>query len=281
MKVAVIGLGLIGGSVAYDLQELHWVKELVGVEKNKVNALVANQLGIVTKIENFEEAVSSSDLILIAVPVNVSEKLLPKVLNKIKPSAIVLDVGSTKNTLVKAVKNHKNRSRYIAAHPMAGTEYSGPQAALKGLFKSRICIICDKENSDEDALIIAHKLFKDIGLKVKFMGAEQHDLHAAYVSHISHISSFVLAETVLDKEKDEQAIFDMAAGGFSSTVRLAKSSPEMWEPIFKQNAKNLSVVLNTYIENMIKFRDLILEDNNSDDLLHKMRKANEIKRIIK
>lgn len=280
MKAAIIGLGLIGGSLAYDLQQLHWIKTIVGVEKDAINAKVALRLGIVPEIETFEQAVKTADLIILAIPVNVVQVLLPKVLDLVKKDAVVVDLGSTKNKLINCVKNHINRSRYVAAHPMAGTEYSGPQAALKGLFKKSICILCEIENSDKDAIIITEKMFRDIGMNIKYMSAKQHDLHAAYVSHISHISSFVLAETVLDKEKDEQAIFDMAAGGFSSTVRLAKSSPDMWMPIFKQNAENLSEVLNTYIKNMVKFREMINEENE-EGLLNMMKKANNISKIIK
>lgn len=280
MNVVVIGLGLIGGSIAYDLQNLHWVNSVSGIEINETNAKVAVKLGIVDRIFSLEEGIKNADLILAAIPVNHLVKILPDILDLIKEDTIVIDLGSTKKALVESTNNHKNVGRYVAAHPMAGTEYSGPQAAKHDLFRNSICIICNSENTDKDALMIAEKLFTDIGMHLKYMNAQQHDLHAAYVSHISHISSFVLAETVLDKEKDEQAIFDMAAGGFSSTVRLAKSSPEMWLPIFKQNAENLTEVLNTYIKNMINFRDLI-NDNDNDALLSKMRKSNQIKRIIK
>ena len=201
-------------------------------------------------------------------------------LDRVEPHQIITDMGSTKGHIIDAIKNHPNRKQYVASHPMAGTENSGPSAAISNLFNDKVCIICDKENSNLDAVELIEKMYQTLGMRIKYMDAHQHDMHAAYISHISHISSFVLAATVLEKEKDEEAILEMAAGGFESTVRLAKSSPEMWAPIFHQNKNYLLEVMDTYIEKMYHFRNLI-NKNKNEELKQFMKDANEIRKILK
>lgn len=280
MKVAIIGIGLIGGSAAIDLRTANFASAYWGVGRSKVNCDLALQLGLVDKILSKEEAVQQADLIVLTVPVNSLIEELKWVLDRIQPHQTVTDMGSTKGHIIDAIKDHPNRNRYVASHPMAGTENSGPGAAIPNLFRNKVCIICDKENSDTDAVTLVENLYRVLGMRLKYMDAHQHDMHAAYISHISHISSFVLASTVLEKEKDEEAILEMAGGGFESTVRLAKSSPEMWAPIFHQNKIYLLEVMDTYIEKMYHFRNLI-NKNKNDELLDFMKQANEIRKILK
>jgi prephenate dehydrogenase len=279
MRVAIFGIGLIGGSLAKDLRESNFASELIGVENSPAHAGKALELGLVDSIEAKENAIKDADLIILTVPVNALIDELKDVLERIKPHQIVTDAGSTKGVIIDAVKNSPNRNRYVASHPMAGTEYSGPTAAISGLFRDKICIFCDVDESDEDAVATVEKMYRAIGMDIKQMESHQHDIHAAYISHISHISSFVLAATVLEKEKDEEAIFEMAGGGFESTVRLAKSSPQTWSPIFAQNKAYLLEAIDTYIEKMYHFRNLI-NKNKFAELEEFMSEANEIKKIV-
>jgi prephenate dehydrogenase len=280
MRVAIFGIGLIGGSIAKDLRESGFASEILGVEQSLSHAQTALDLGLVDKIVTRETAVAEADLIILTIPVNALIDELIFVLEHIKPNTVVTDLGSTKGVIIDGIKDVKNRNRYVASHPMAGTEYSGPTAAISKLFNDKICIICDRENSDADAIELVEKMYKKIGMRIKYMEAHQHDMHAAYISHIAHISSFVLAATVLEKEKDEEAIFEMAGGGFESTVRLAKSSPETWTPIFQQNRNYLLEVMDTYIEKMYHVRNLI-NKNKYAELNQFMSDANEIKKILK
>ena len=280
MKVAIFGIGLIGGSLARDLRESKFASEIIGVENSRAHAEKALELGLVDRIEAKDRAIAEAELIILTVPVNALIDELKYVLERISPEKIVTDAGSTKGVIIDAVKGAPNRHRYVAAHPMAGTEYSGPTAAISGLFKNKICIFCDVAESDRDAVETVEKMYQAIGMEIKEMESHQHDIHAAYVSHISHISSFVLAATVLEKEKDEEAIFEMAGGGFESTVRLAKSSPNTWSPIFQQNKEYLLEAIDTYIEKMYHFRNLI-NKNKFAELEKFMSEANEIKKILK
>ncbi|MCB0507078.1 MAG: prephenate dehydrogenase [Chitinophagales bacterium] len=280
MKVAIFGIGLIGGSAAKDLRTANFCTEIIGVGRSEASNNKALELGLVDRIVSKEIAVQEADVIILTVPVNSLIQELIFVLDNIQSHQTVTDMGSTKGIIIDAIKEHPNRKRYVASHPMAGTENSGPSAAISNLFKNKICIICDKENSDADAIANVEALYNTLGMRIKYMDAHQHDMHAAYISHISHISSFVLAATVLEKEKDEAAILEMAGGGFESTVRLAKSSPEMWAPIFQQNKNYLLEVMDTYIEKMYHFRNLI-NKNKDEELLHFMQEANEIRKILK
>jgi prephenate dehydrogenase len=278
INVAVIGIGLIGGSIALDLRDFSKVKKIIGVDKSQENLYKAKQLGIIDEGLPFKEAIKESDVIVLATPVDVSIRLLPEVLEVVDNQA-VFDVGSTKENIIKCVENYPKRGRFVATHPMAGTEFSGPEAALRNLFRNKSVIFCDSKNSDDDAFQIVKEIYEFLGMNIVEMEPKPHDLHAAYVSHISHISSFALSLTVLEKEKVEKNITDMASGGFDSTVRLAKSSPDMWTPIFMQNAGNVVDVLNSYIAVLQKFKNVILA-GDSKQIKEMMVHANEIKGVL-
>ena len=278
-KITIIGVGLIGGSLALQLHEKKISSRLIGVESSKSHAQEALELELVDEVLPLEDAIAQSDVIILATPVDAMVLLLPEVLNKVD-NQIVIDLGSTKSLLIEAVKSHPKRRRYVAAHPMWGTEYNGPQAAVRGAFEKVAVAICNANESDADAVEWTRNMFRKIGMRLLEMDAYAHDLHAAYVSHISHITSFALANTVLEKEKEEGAIFDLASAGFESTVRLAKSNPAMWVPIFKQNRENVLDVLNEHISQLKKFKSC-LEKENYDYLLQLIQEANKIKEIIK
>ena len=280
MDVGIIGLGLIGGSIAIDLKRKGYAHQVLGVEADSVNASAALKIGLVDRIVQVEECVAESDIIILAVPVGAAARLLPQVLDMVDDTKTVTDVCSTKELLVKTVKDHPMRRRYVASHPMAGTEYSGPWAAMPGLFDGHACIICDPQDSACDAVNLIEDLYTVLNMRTIEMSAENHDVHTAYVSHISHITSFALALTVLDKEKDEKHIFDLASGGFSSTVRLAKSSPDMWTPILSQNRDNILHVMDTYIEKMNAYRHAIA-DGDEEKVRDLIEDANRIRRIIR
>jgi prephenate dehydrogenase len=277
-KITIVGVGLIGGSLALQLHGKKISSRLIGVETNEFHAQQALELELVDEILPLDDAIQHSDVIILAIPVDSMVTLLPEVLNKIKHQ-IVVDLGSTKSQLIEAVKDHPRRGRYVAAHPMWGTEYNGPQAAVKGAFEKVAVAICNAKDSDEDAVEWTRSMFEKVGMRLLEMDAYAHDLHTAYVSHISHITSFALANTVLEKEKAEGTIFDLASAGFESTVRLAKSNPAMWVPIFKQNRENVLDVLNEHISQLKKFKSC-LEKENYDYLLELIREANKIKGII-
>lgn len=278
MKIGIIGLGLMGGSMAIDLKKRNFATHIIGYDQNNLHAQTALKIGIVDEIMDFGEAVDSSDMVLLAIPADATLSMLPKVLDIVK-SQVVTDVCSIKGNLAERIKYHHNRSNYVAAHPMAGTEYTGPWAAKSGLFDGKAVIICDAENSSDDALQTVKKMYSHLYMRPVYMNSFNHDAHAAYISHISHISSFALALTVLDKEKNEKNIFDLASGGFDSTVRLAKSSADMWTPIFTQNADNVITVLETYISKLKDFKRAI-EENNKTNIDQLITEANKIKKVL-
>ena len=278
-RIAIIGVGLIGGSLAIQLHEKKISSRLIGVDSDAEHSKMALKLELVDEIMPLDEAIKNSDVVILAIPVDKMVALLPLILNKIDQQ-IVVDLGSTKEQLIAAVKEHPKRGRYVATHPMWGTEYSGPQAAVKGAFENKAVIICNAGESDADAVEWTKTMYRKIGMHLLEMDAAAHDLHAAYVSHISHITSFALANTVLEKEKEDQAIFELASAGFESTVRLAKSNPAMWAPIFMQNRENVLDVLNEHIAQLKKFK-ACLEKENEEYLLELIEDANKIRRIIK
>ena len=284
MKVGIIGLGLIGGSMAVDLKRKGFADEIIGVEAEPVNAAAAEKIGLVDRLAGLDQCIGESDLIVLAVPVGAAVKMLPEVLDRFAEAGdegkIVIDVCSTKEHLARSVRYHPQRRQYVASHPMAGTEYSGPWAAMPGLFDGHACIICDAEESYPKAVRTVESLYEALNMRTIYMNSSNHDVHTAYVSHISHVTSFALALTVLDKERDEKHIFDLASGGFSSTVRLAKSSPDMWTPILSQNRDNVLHVMDTYIEKMNAFRNAIA-DSDEDAVRHLIEEANKIRRIIR
>jgi prephenate dehydrogenase len=276
----VIGVGLIGGSMAIALKENGICEKIIGVDNNAENIEQALALNIIYEADTLENAIAKSDIIFIAIPVDVTVNLAIEVLDKINENQIVFDAGSTKRVLTKSIQNHTRRKQFVATHPMWGTEFSGPQAAVKNAFIGKACVICDKENSSIESVDVISAIYEQLGMHIIYMDAAAHDVHAAYISHISHITSFALANTVLEKEKEEEAIFEMAGGGFESTVRLAKSNPAMWMPIFMQNKENVLDVLNEHISQLKKFK-ASLEKENQDYLKELMENANRIKRIIK
>ena len=279
MKVFVIGTGLIGGSMALDIKTIYDEATIFGIDSNENNLQEAIRLGIIDEKATYED-LAISDLVIVAVPVDVCLELLPELLDKIGEHTLIIDVGSTKAPLCEAVASHKNRKNFLATHPIAGTEFSGPKAAIKGLFEGKTNIICEVEKTTFKLQERAMDLFKKLGMRIRYMDATSHDKHIAYVSHLSHISSFMLGKTVIEKEKDEQDIFDMAGSGFESTVRLAKSSPAMWTPIFKQNKTQVLQSLEEYIHNLTNFKNL-LENNDYEAVFNEMQNTNRIKEILK
>jgi prephenate dehydrogenase len=277
--VTIIGVGLIGGSFSLALKDHGLVNKVIGVSRSGVTARKALELGIIDEVLPLEEAVKQSDFIYVAIPVDVTLPVMKTILDLLTPQQIVADAGSTKDALCKFVSGHPKRGRFVATHPMWGTEYSGPEAAVHDAFRGRTCVICERGKSDPDALAMVETIYTLLGMSLVNMEAESHDVHAAYVSHISHITSFALANTVLEKEREEDAIFELAGGGFESTVRLAKSSPAMWGPIFMQNRENVLDVLNEHIMQLRKFKSC-LEKENVAYLWELMENANKIRRII-
>ena len=280
MIVGIIGLGLIGGSLAISLRERGFASKIIGVDKNKSNSDDALKLGLVDEICSVIEILKEVDLVLLAVPVDAARKILPTLLNEIKPNQFIIDMGSTKEGICKIADAHPNRKNFVASHPIAGTENAGPSAAFEGLFDNKITIICDENKSKDDALKLCKELYSFLNMKVLTMSASEHDRHIAYVSHLSHITSFVLGQTVLEIEKEEKHIFNMAGSGFASTVRLAKSSPDMWAPIFEQNKEHLSIALGTYITNLQEFKDKI-DSGKKEELHDLMGQVNDIRRVLK
>lgn len=279
-KVTIIGVGLIGGSLALAMKEHGFAKKIIGVGRPQGSIDKALKLGLIDEALPLEEAVKQSDFIYVSIPVDVTVPVMLQVMDLVNEKQIVSDGGSTKFTLCDALKNHPMRKRFVASHPMWGTEYSGPEAAVQGAFAGRACVICEKEKSDTDAVEKVETIYRTLGMHIVYMDSYNHDVHAAYVSHISHITSFALANTVLEKEREENAIFELAGGGFESTVRLAKSNPAMWAPIFMQNKENVLDVLNEHITQLRKFK-ASLEKENWEYLTELMENANKIKRILK
>ncbi len=279
MVVTVIGIGLIGGSMGLCLREKGLAAKVIGVDANKLFEKRALELGIADEILSFEDAVDAADLVIVSVPVTAATKVVLQVLERVK-GQVVIDVGSTKTDLCRLVDEHANRGRFVATHPMWGTEYSGPDAATVYAFAGKAVVICDKGKSEADALEKIENIYRTLGMHLLNMDAEHHDIHTAYISHISHITSFALANTVLEKEKEEDAIFELASAGFESTVRLAKSNADTWVPIFMQNKENVLDVLNEHITQLRKFK-ASLEKENWDYLRELIEHANEIKRILK
>jgi prephenate dehydrogenase len=284
MTIGIIGLGLIGGSMAIDLKRRGFASRVLGVEADTVNAADARKMGLCDEIVSYEDCIERSDIVVVAVPVGTAVSMVCDILDRFQASGnrdkIVIDVCSTKEQINRATHYHPCREQYVSTHPMAGTEYSGPWAAMPNLFDGRACIFANQEESSPKAVKVIEGLYDVLNMRPIYMSASSHDVHTAYVSHISHITSFALALTVLDKEKDEKHIFDLASGGFSSTVRLAKSSADMWVPILSQNHDNVLQVIDTYIDNMKAFRDAIA-DYDQDKIRTLIEKANKIKKIIR
>ena len=278
MKLGIIGVGLIGGSLALSAREQIPEVEIYGSNMSKENLQKSLDLGLIDfRLE--DALIKKMDIILLTIPVDVALENLVDLLDEVNENALIIDFGSTKAAICEEVALHSRRGQFLATHPIAGTEYSGPMAALPDLFKNKIQIICESQKTRPDLLEWAQDWFKKIGMNLREMDPVEHDQHITYVSHLSHITSFMLGKTVMEKEKDQSAIFDMAGSGFSSTVRLAKSSPYMWIPIFKQNKKNISETLSQYINNLYQFKQL-LDSNNFDELHNQILEINEIRNIL-
>ncbi len=277
--VGIIGLGLIGGSTALRLRKVGFANRIVGADHSNKNIAKSIELNIVDEGLELNELAHQADVIIVAIPVDASKKLIIELLNTARKNQIIIDFGSTKSSIAQAVRNHKNRSNYVACHPIAGTENSGPTAAFDSLFNEKVNIICDKELSSNNALDTVLEITSQLGMRPKFMNSKEHDRHIAYVSHLSHISSFTLGQTVLEVEPNEENIFDMAGSGFESTVRLAKSSPSMWAPIFTENSENIIEVLSAYIANLEKYK-LMIAQGNEEALRKAMKQTNRIRTVL-
>ncbi|MBR9855559.1 MAG: prephenate dehydrogenase [Algicola sp.] len=279
MKVVIIGVGLIGGSFAKDVKKLHPESEIIGVDKSDAHLNEALQLNIIDKKGGYDD-LETADMVFVGIPVDVLVAELPKILDASGEETVVMDAGSTKELICEQVADHPKRRNFMACHPIAGTEFSGPTAAFEGLYTGKTMIICEVEKTAFKLQEKALAIFQEIGMRIRYMNPQAHDKHIAYVSHLSHISSFMLGKTVIDKERNERDIFDMAGSGFESTVRLAKSSPDMWTPIFEQNKDNVVETLEEYIQNLIAFKQLIL-DNDFKNVHQEMSNTNKIKQILK
>jgi prephenate dehydrogenase len=278
-NIYAIGVGLIGGSLAIDIKKNNPEVIIHGISRKDSTLDKALELGLIDKKSTLDD-LSNADLVIVSIPVDATVKLLPTILDKISDTGLVVDAGSTKVDICKVVENHPKRRNFLAMHPIAGTEHSGPTAAIEGLFVGKTNIVCEVEKTTFKLQEKALKLFTDIGMRIRYMNPEAHDKHIAYVSHLSHISAFMLGKTVIEKEKNERDIFDMAGSGFASTVRLAKSSPEMWTPIFKQNKTNVIETLEEYINNLTQFKELMQADD-FDAINTEMQNTNHIKDILK
>ena len=277
-NIYMIGIGLIGGSFAIDIKKHHPEVIIHGIDINETHLNEAKELGVIQEKAVLED-IKNADLVIVSIPVDATVKLMPSILDKVSENGLVVDAGSTKEAICKAVEHHPKRRNFLACHPIAGTENSGPTAAISGLYVGKTNIICEVEKTTFKFQEKALKLFTDIGMRIRYMDPVSHDKHIAYVSHLSHISAFMLGKTVINKERNERDIFDMAGSGFESTVRLAKSSPAMWTPIFKQNKENILETLEEYINNLQHFKELMQQDNFSE-IFNEMENTNYIKQIL-
>lgn len=280
MTLGIIGLGLIGGSMAIDLRKKNFADHFIGYDNSELNGMTAQRIGLVDEILPLDELIAKSDLIILSVPVSAAIRMLSDILDKINDNQYVVDVCSTKEKLNDSVHYHPRRKNYVASHPMAGTEFNGPWAAIPNLFAGRAGIICNAEDSDAKAVELVRNMYDSLNMRIIYMRAAHHDVHVAYVSHISHVISFALALTVLDKEKNEKNIFDLASGGFASTARLSKSNADMWVPIFMQNKENVLSVLDAYMDKLSQFKTA-MEQNDEQALRNLIEDANRIKRILR
>lgn len=279
MTVAIIGIGLIGGSFAKGIKRLHPEAFIIGFDKNEEHLTEALEIGLIDEKGN-EQDLKEADMVFVTIPVDVLVVELPQVLDKVNDDCVVIDAGSTKSLLCQTVENHPKRRNYLSCHPIAGTEFSGPSAAFDGLYEGKTNIICEVEKTAFKLQEKALDLFRELGMRIRYMNPEAHDKHIAYVSHLSHISSFMLGKTVIEEEQNERDIFDMAGSGFESTVRLAKSSPDMWTPIFEQNKENVVKSLEEYIKNLESFKEM-MQQNDFEGIYDQMNNTNRIKQILK
>ena len=278
-NIYIIGVGLIGGSLALNIKKLNPNAVIYGIDNKPEHLEEALSLNIIDEKAEIGD-IEKADLVVLAIPVDTAVIELPKILDSVSDDTLVIDVGSTKTDICNAVVKHPKRRNFLATHPISGTEFSGPKAAFIELFQNKTNIICEVEQTAFKLQQKAIELFVNIGMRIRYMNPVAHDKHIAYMSHLSHISSFMLGKTVIEKEKNERDIFDMAGSGFESTVRLAKSSPEMWAPIFEQNKSNVIETLEEYITNLIQFKNL-MERDDFESIFKEMKDTNHIKQILK
>ncbi len=274
----ILGVGLIGGSFALDIKKSNSDITVYGVDSNQDHLEEAKQLGVIDRTATFND-LNQADVVIVSIPVDATVNQISEILDVVEDHTLVIDVGSTKEDICLKVENHKKRRNFLAAHPIAGTEFSGPKAAINDLYQGKTMIICEVEKTAFKLQEKALKIFSDLGMRIRYMNPKAHDKHIAYVSHLSHISSFMLGKTVIEKEKNERDIFDMAGSGFESTVRLAKSSPEMWTPIFRQNKTNVIETLDEYIKNLNTFKEYMI-NNDFESVFNQMKETNHIKDIL-
>ena len=279
MRVAIIGLGHIGGSLAKDIRHKKIATEILGIDTCNTSLTQALDKNIITSVGNWE-SVKTVDWVILSTPVDIIETMIKQVLNRVSPKTLVMDVGSTKSNVVEAVRDHPNRKNFVAAHPIAGKEFSGVEGALDGLFEDKVCILCDTEDSKSVFVTQVEKIFEKLGCRLLYMNAREHDQHIAYVSHLSHISSFALSNTVLELEKKEKNILNLAGSGFESTVRLAKSNPDMWSAIFEKNQEHVSTALNAYIDQLKIFQKILTQHKPKEDFKKYISISNRIKKIL-
>ncbi len=279
MNLVIIGVGLIGGSFAKDIKRLYPDANIIGIDKKEAHVDEALELQLVDQKGTYD-ALATADMVFVSIPVDALVKELPKILDAVGDETLVMDAGSTKKLICETVDNHPKRRNFLACHPIAGTEFSGPSAAINGLYEGKTNIICEVEKTAFKLQEKALEIFQKLKMRIRYMNPEAHDKHIAYVSHLSHISSFMLGKTVIEKEKNERDIFDMAGSGFESTVRLAKSSPDMWTPIFEQNKENVVETLEEYIHNLERFKQLLLS-GDFENVYKEMNNTNRIKQILK
>jgi prephenate dehydrogenase len=280
MNIVFIGIGLMGGSMALAMRELNYATNYIGVSRNPETIKKAIQLNLINQSGEIESVIPTVDFVVLATPIDAIKKQLPLILDLIKEDAVVIDLGSTKESIAQCAENHPKRKNFVATHPICGTEYSGPESAFASLYQNKVCIICDKEKSHPIALKKVEDLYTKMQMKLIYMNAVEHDLHLAFVSHLSHIISFALSNTVLDEQKNSKAIFDLAGSGFESTVRLAKSSPEMWVPILLDNKKAIIQAIENYTNHLNEIKSSI-KKNNAEEIFNYLLRGNAIGKILK
>lgn len=280
MKILIVGVGLIGGSFSLGLNKNERKYQVGGCDLNEEALQTAFRLRIIDQIFDLEKGVAWADMIVLSIPVKAIKSLSLKVLDLIKDHQLVVDFGSTKGSICELIKDHPKRSNFIAAHPIAGTEYSGPEAAFAGLFDGANLILCDAELTSPDKMELFSKMAGEVGFNLIRMAPREHDRHLAYISHLSHVTSFALSNTVLKREHNGEVILELAGSGFASTVRLAKSSPEMWTSIFMENKELLQESLDYYIQDLIELKSF-LEKNDEAAIGNYLEEGRKIRKILK
>ena len=275
MNIAIVGLGLMGGSLAKSLKKLDFIDNIVGSDHNKLHQKEAIELGLVDKIIEFDE-VKEYDVIFLAIPVDGVISAL-KNLTGVKQDSTIIDLGSTKSKIVSSVPR-EIRKNFVAAHPMTGTENFGPRAAVDNLYRNNVVVLCDIEDSGEEQAKIAKKIFRSLDMKKYFMSANEHDRHAAFISHMPHAISYSLANTVMNQE-NKHNILALAAGGFRSMSRLAKSSANMWEDIFRQNRTNLLEAIELF-EDELSLLKKYIQDEEWDKVHKNIEAGNRLHDIL-